>query len=316
MTSLTAKLVRRSHSTRIDAPAGVVYQLVADAARWPVVFGPTVHVEHIARSATDERFRIWATVNGGVSTWTSRRHLDPVGLRVTFEQERSQAPVASMGGEWSFRAIDADSCEITLDHHFTAVDDDPASIDWINTALDRNGEAELAALRRIAELGQPLDDVLFEFEDVVRTDGSAADVYEYIRRGDLWPLRLPHVHEATMTEDADGVQALTMVTRTADGTTHSTSSTRLCLPDNRIVYKQHEMPALLLGHSGQWTCTDDGGGATITARHLVAVNPAAIGAVLGPDSTLADARVFLRNALGDNSRTTLSFACRYAEERP
>jgi ribosome-associated toxin RatA of RatAB toxin-antitoxin module len=305
-------VVRRLHSTRIAAPAERVYGLIADVTRWPAVFGPTVHVEHLERSDTEERFRIWATVNGSVANWTSRRRLDPVGLRVTFEQERSQPPVASMGGEWSFRAAGDGGCELTLDHHFAAVDNDPVAIEWINAALDRNSEAELAALRRIAELGLPTDEVLFAFEDTVATYGRATDVYEFIRRGDLWPLRLPHVERATMTETEDGVQDLTMVTRTSDGATHTTQSTRICLPGKRLAYKQHRMPALLLGHSGQWTCADDG---TLTARHLVAVNPAAVADVLGPDKTLADARGFLRDALGENSRATLTYAREYAEER-
>ena len=44
----------------------VVYQLVADVTRWPVVFGPTVRVEHIERSPGHERFRIWAVVGEAV----------------------------------------------------------------------------------------------------------------------------------------------------------------------------------------------------------------------------------------------------------
>ena len=110
------------------------------------------------------------------------------------------------------------------------------------------------------------------------------------------------------------MQTLTMLTETADGSTHSTSSTRLCLPGNRIVYKQQVLPKLLTGHSGAWTCADSGAGSTITARHVVAVNPATVQEVLGPDATLADAREFLRSALGSNSRTTMSFAAAHAEQ--
>jgi aromatase len=307
-------VTERVHTTLIEAPADLVYQLIANVTWWPALFGPSLHVEHLWQEANAERFQIWATVNQEVKTWTSRRELDPGALTITFEQERSQAPIASMGGEWSFRTLGPNRCEVNLGHHFTAVDDDPQALAWISAALDRNSEAELDALRRIAESGHPPADVLFAFEDVVETSGSAADVYDYVQRGDLWAQRLPHVREVRMTEDADGVQTLTMLTETADGSTHSTSSTRLCLPGNRIVYKQHILPKLLTGHSGQWNCAESESGATITARHVVAVDPNAVTEVLGPDATLADAREFLRSALGGNSRTTLSFACAHAEE--
>jgi aromatase len=49
-----------------------------------------------------------------------------------------------------------------------------------------------------------------------------------------------------------------------------------------------------------------------TARHTVVINPDAVSKVLGPDRTLADAREFVRNALGTNSRTTMAHASAYA----
>jgi aromatase len=309
-----APAVERVHTTVIEAPAERVYALIANVTWWPALFGPSIHVEHLWQEGNAERFQIWATVNEQVKTWTSRRELDPGALTISFEQERSQAPIKSMGGEWSFRTFAPDRCEVILKHHFTAVDDDKEALAWIGAALDRNSAAELASLRQIAESGHPPQEVLFAFEDVLETRGSAADVYDYIRRGDLWAQRLPHVREVRMTEDADGVQTLTMLTETADGSTHSTSSTRLCLPGNRIVYKQHVLPKLLTGHSGAWMCVDSGSGSTITARHVVAVDPNTVEEVLGPDATLADARDFLRSALGSNSRTTMSFAAAHAEQ--
>jgi aromatase len=303
----------RSHTELVGAPAKVVYQLVADVKRWPAVFGPTIYVDYLWQDDAAERFQIWASVNGEVKTWTSRRELDSAGLHITFEQERSQAPIASMGGSWTFRETGPSRCEIELRHHFTAVDDDPGAVEWISTALDANSAAELGALRRIAESGHRLDEVLFGFEDVVRTEGPAAEIYEFIRRGDLWAERLPHVRAVQMTEDAAGVQQLTMETRTADGSAHATSSTRLLLSGNRIVYKQHVLPALLNGHSGQWTVDDAGGtGTVITARHVVALRPESVTGVMGPDRTLADARAFIREALGANSQATLEHACAYA----
>lgn len=90
--------IRTTHTRVVEAPADEVYGLVADVGRWPVIFEPSVLVRHLHRGDDEERFRLWATVNGQVTDWTSRRTLDAAGRRITFEQERSRAPIASMGG--------------------------------------------------------------------------------------------------------------------------------------------------------------------------------------------------------------------------
>jgi aromatase len=47
----------------------------------------------------------------------------------------------------------------------------------------------------------------------------------------------------------------------------------------------------------------------------VIVDTGNIHAILGPDAGVPEARVFLRNALGTNSRATLGHAKTYAEAR-
>lgn len=300
--------VRTEHSLVVGAPAENVYRLIADTPSWPVVFGPCVHVERQRFDGNTEQLRLWALVNDEVKTWTSRRVLDPGALRIDFEQERSQAPIASMGGAWILRPLADDRCEIVLEHHFTAVDGDSAALDWIGKAVDANSERELAALARLAEFGEPLDQVVFSFEDQVELPGALVDAYTFIDRADRWPSRLPHVGRLELTEEPGGVQRMEMDTVTADGSAHTTSSIRLCFPHERIVYKQLLPPALLLGHSGVWEFTVAHGAVKVTARHRVAVDVEAIPRLLGTGSTLADARKYLREALGANSRATLAVA--------
>ncbi|MGH3566948.1 MAG: aromatase/cyclase [Pseudonocardia sp.] len=304
------------HARIVHAPAVVLYELVADVSRWPVIFGPSLHVRHLQRGPTRERFELWALVGGQVKTWTSRRTLDASGLRITFEQERSHAPIMSMGGAWSFRALPGGRTQVVLDHHFSA--DGQRVIDWIAAAVDRNSEEELAALGRIAELDAPVSEIIDTFDDTVRLSGSAADAYTFINRSDEWPDRLPHVRRVLLREERPGVQHMEMDTVTADGSAHTTTSVRLCFPSEQIVYKQLVPPAMLLGHSGSWHFADvpgDSAGAVVTARHTVAINPSAAREVLGADSTLADVRHYLREALGGNGRATLAQAGSYAESR-
>lgn len=306
---------RTEHTLTAGAPGRVLYDLAADVTRWPAVFAPTVHAHHLARGDRDERFQLWALVGGEVKTWTSRRTHDPDGLRITFAQERPAAPIASMGGEWIFRELGDGRTEIVLAHEFSAVDDDAEAAARIHAALDRNSLVELAALARVAEAGHPVADVVFTFTDVVPVAGPAADAYEFVYRSDLWPRRLPHVDRVVLREDEPGIQDMEMDTVTEDGRTHTTRSIRVCLPHERIVYKQLVPPRLLLGHGGRWVFEDTGDGAVVTAEHTVAVDPAMVPEVLGEGATLADAREFLRSALGRNSRATLAHAGAFAAGR-
>ncbi|WP_248836465.1 aromatase/cyclase [Frankia sp. AgKG'84/4] len=299
-----------THTAVVAAPVAEVYRLVADVTLWPVVFGPTVHVEHLHRTSRDERFQLWALVGGQVRTWVSRRELDPDRHRITFRQERSHAPIAAMAGAWSLRPDGAGRTEVVLDHVFSVTD--PAELAAISAAVDRNSTEELAALRRFAELGPPLDELVDTFSDTVVLPGRLADLYDFINRGDLWPQRLPHVARVALTEDEPGIQHLEMDTVTADGATHTTRSIRVCAAPASIAYKQLVPPAMLLGHSGRWQFTERPDGVEVTATHTVAIDPAAAEGALGADDTLARARRYLRAALGGNGRATLDHAGRHA----
>ncbi len=299
-----------THSRVVRATAAVVYELVADVTAWPVVFEPSVLVRHLQRGPNEERFRLWASVNGEVKNWTSRRVLDPVARTIEFEQERSMAPIASMGGRWHIEAIDAESTTVTLDHRFTVLEG--TDIDVIAGAVDRNSTVELAALARIAELGHPVSEVIHSFEDTVVLDCPADQLYDFVFHSDRWPDLVPHVARVELTTDADGVQIMEMDTVTAGGIAHTTKSVRVCTP-GRIAYKQLLPPAMLFGHSGGWEFRDTPEGAVATARHTVAINPAMAREILGADTDLAAARAYLTEALTTNSRNTLLCAAGSSE---
>jgi aromatase len=292
------------HSRVVSAAAADVYRLIADVTRWPAIFESCIHVQHLHRGEGAERFRQWAVVNGHVKSWTSRRTLDPAGLRIGFEREADQPPIASTGGEWTFRSLAGGRTEIVLEHHLGAVggrQHSPA----ISAVVEGNSEQELAALARVAEQPHPVDDVVFSFADSMRLDVEAAQAYTFVSESDRWPDRLPHVRRVELQEGPSGVQDMVMDTVTRDGHTHTTRSIRLCFPTTRIVYKQLLPPALLIGHSGAWDFVETPGGARATATHTVAINTTRIGDLLGSGSTVADAQKYLRDVLGTNSRITL-----------
>lgn len=303
------------HEIVVRASAPEVYQLIAKVENWPRIFPPTIHVDHAERSGDQERIRIWATANGEVKGWTSRRTLDPAGLRIDFRQEVSAPPVASMGGSWILEPVDGRTCRVVLLHDYRAVDDDPGKLEWISQAVDRNSETELAALKDSVETLTGAGEQLLSFEDSVRVAGSAKDLFDFVDRADLWPERLPHVARAELTEESPGLQVLEMDTRSKDGSTHTTRSVRVCLDDHRIVYKQLVLPALLSLHTGCWTFREDDDGTVATSQHTVLIDTDRITKVLGEGADLAQARRMVREALGTNSRATLGHAREYAEAR-
>jgi aromatase len=302
------------HEITVAASAEVLYQLIADVANWPLIFGPTVHVEYLEREERSERIRIWATANDAAKTWMSRRELDPRGLRVDFRQEASQPPVGGMGGTWMVETVSDTESRVRLLHNFYPATDDPADLAWIEQAVDRNSKAELAALKANAELDGARPDLLLRIEDAIEIDGSVQDVYDFINEAQLWRERLPHVARVSLEEDTPGLQILEMDTRTKDGSTHTTKSVRVCLPHRKITYKQIQVPALISLHTGQWLFEDrPGSGVVATSRHTVRISEANIGKVLGEDAGLDDAREFVRDALSINSLATLGHAKEYAE---
>ncbi|WP_196812117.1 aromatase/cyclase [Nocardia sp. CNY236] len=306
---------RVEHGISIDAPAEVIYRLIIGVEDWPTVFPPTVHVECLERSGDSERIRIWATANGSVKTWISRREFDHERRQVTFRQEVSAPPVAAMGGQWVVEPTSASTSRVRLYHDYRAVNDDPEGLAWIEAAVDRNSQAELAALSAAATRTADDRELMLSFEDSISVPGRAEDVYDFLNRADLWPQRLPHVAEVALQEDVPGQQLLEMTTEAADGSVHTTTSIRICSPHDRIIYKQIGLPALMELHTGCWSVRGTETGVFVTSQHTVIIRRENIEPILGAGADSAQARAFIRNALGTNSRATLQHAKQYVEQR-
>jgi aromatase len=303
------------HQVTVQAAAGEVYRLIARVENWPHIFPPTVHAEVVEQAGDRERIRIWATANGEVKNWTSRRELDEPARRVDFRAEVFKHPVAEMSGTWLVEELSEGGCRVRLLHAYRAVGDDPGNLAWIDKAVDENSQSELAALKTAAQaIGSP-DSPLMSFEDRVRIDGSPADVYDFLNEAQLWQERLPHVVRVRLQEETPGLQILEMDTRIKDGSAHTTKSVRVCFPRSSIVYKQTTLPPLMTVHTGRWQISEHPEGVDISSRHTVVINEAAIGKVLGEMAGLAEAKRFVRDALSANSLATLRQAGRYAESR-
>ncbi|MFI6950042.1 aromatase/cyclase [Streptomyces sp. NPDC050422] len=301
------------HEITVGAPASAVYRLLAEVVNWPRIFPPTIHVDRVEQRGNEERIRIWATAGDEAKNWTSRRTLDPDGLRITFRQEVSAPPVAAMSGVWIIEPLGEQQARVRLLHEYRAVDDDPAGLVWIDEAVDRNSRSELAALRTNVEAAHAAADLTFSFTDSVTVTGAAKDLFEFVNDADRWAERLPHVASVRLTEDTPGLQALEMDTLAMDGSTHTTKSYRVTFPHHRIAYKQVTLPALLTLHTGIWTFEETADGTVASSQHTVTLDTDTIAAVLGPEATADDARKYVHGALSTNSLATLGHAKAYAE---
>jgi aromatase len=309
MSTRMTDLVTVEHTIDIAAPARVVYDLIADVASWPQIFHPTLHIDVLEQGDGHERLRLWATANGEVRNWVSRRELDPSALRIDFRQEVPSSPVNAMGGSWIITAVDAGQTAVRLLHDYRSDDED--SLPWIAAAVDRNSRSELGALKEAAELDLP--GLQFSFEDSIVIDGDAGVAYQFLERADLWPERLGHVASLDLAEDSDGVQRMVMETVTPDASVHTTESVRICFPEQRIVYKQIVTPPIMSAHTGQWHVHRDAGATIVTSQHTVRLRPDKVSDILGQDIPLSDAAAKVRAALSANSRLTLHAAKAYTE---
>ncbi|KAA0021669.1 aromatase/cyclase [Antrihabitans cavernicola] len=308
------------HRTACSAPADEVFALVRDVTAWPVIFGPTVHMDAVEAGSDGARTRqdmtIWAIAHDTVHSWKSIRNVDDAARTVDFQQVVSPEPLAAMSGSW--HVVDsqdgASGCEVILNHTFRLRSDNDADLEYVRKAVDTNSTKELAALRRAT--GGDGDCFLYEFVDEVDfAGGNPTAPLDFIWDGARWPERLPHVADVTLTSLQDDVQHLAMTTRTADSKEHETMSYRVRLDADRhptIAYKQTTLPPALVAHAGRWSIapsTKEAEQWSLRSWHGVLVDIEHCRELLGsPEAGIDEMKRAVRGALGGNSLVTMTAA--------
>ncbi|MGW7823523.1 SRPBCC family protein [Streptomyces puniciscabiei] len=304
---------QRVHSAQqtvsVAAPADVVYGLLADTPRRPVLLPALVHTERIDFDGAQENLRLWRLRHGQVSSALARRVLQPRERRITFELQDALLPGAPTSGLWSVAPDGADRCLLTLHQ-------ERAAGPWENSgALESDVRAELAALRDAAEHWHRLDELLLSFEDSVYVPGSPELVYDFLYRITDWAELVPHVEWVEVTEDRPGVQMTVLHTCAPEtGQTLVSEAVRLCFPAaGRIVHKETVTPDPVAAHYGEWYLEPDETGVRVVSVHHVMLRESAVEAVLGGGALLVDARRYVREWLGRSSTEVLSLARWHAE---
>jgi aromatase len=263
--------------------------------------------------AAEERLRLWTVGNGAVRSWTSRRSLDRDGLRIRFRHENASPPLASMAGEWVFVPLPGNATSVVLLHEFQAIGDHPGNTVLIKQAVDRNSTAELAAVKRAAELGDRLSTLVHSFADSVVIPSTLRPVYEFLYRVQDWPSLLPHVSRLIVDEAVPNMQTIEMDGGGPAGPVRTMNLVRICFPYHTIVYKQTEPPDVVSAHVGAWQLRPIAQGVRVTATNTVLVRPDRTGGQPGQPAAAEPVGDPIRQALRENSLATLLQAKRSAE---
>ncbi|MFI9754714.1 SRPBCC family protein [Streptomyces collinus] len=311
---------QRVHSARrtvpVTAPAHVVYGMLADAPRWPVLLPSYVHVERMDFDGAGETLLAWEFEDGRVRSSRLRRTLRPQARSVDFVQEDPAWPGDTVAGSWSVEPDGAERSLVTLRHEaphpFTAAGPD---------GLGADVEERLARLREAAERWDRLDELLLAFEERLRVDGPAELVYDFLYRVEDWPELIPHVDDSSVREDRPGTQVVVLDTGATDagptagsGEASGSETVRLCFPHaGRIVFKETAPPGPIAAHSGEWSLVPDETGLTVVCAHRVLLREESVEPTLGAGALPVDARRHVRERLGRESRETLRLAKWHAE---
>ncbi|MFJ6760998.1 MULTISPECIES: SRPBCC family protein [unclassified Streptomyces] len=313
---MSSQRVHASEQTAwVAAPAGVVYGLLADAVRWPLLLPSHVHVERMDFDGVRERLRLWDVRDERVRSFHVRRVLDPRARTVGFEQEDTARPGVPTTGLWTVEALGETESLLTLRQERTLEGLPAAETGRSRQEWQAEPAEQLAQVKQVAERWERLDQLLLSFEDSVHVDGPAELVYDFLYRIGDWPERVPHVESAGVIEDVPGVQLATVDTCAAPGgRTLTTRSVRLCFPSAaRIVHKELTTSRLIAAHSGEWSLVPDGGGVRVVCARQVMLREEAVEEVLGAGSGLVEARRYVRTWLGRAGTETLRLAGWHAQ---
>ncbi|MET9324312.1 SRPBCC family protein [Streptomyces sp. NPDC003038] len=315
---MSSQRVHASEQTAwVAAPAGVVYGLLADAVRWPLLLPSPVHVERIDFDGVRERLRLWLwdVAQERVRSFHLRRVLHPQSRTVEFEQEDTARPGAPTTGTWTVRARGENTSLLTLRQEHTLEGLPGAQSARSRQEWQAQAAAQLAGVKEIAERWDRLDELLLSFEDSVHVQGPAELVYDFLYRIEDWPQRVPHVEAASVSEDLPGVQVAAVDTCAAPGgRTLTTRAVRLCFPSAvRIVYKELITPELIAAHSGEWSLVPERDGVRVLCSRQVMLRDEAVEEVLGSGTGLVEARRHVRTWLGRASTETLRLAQWHAQ---
>jgi ribosome-associated toxin RatA of RatAB toxin-antitoxin module len=144
------------HTMTVDAPADVVYEVLADVLGYADLFPPTESVTMLEETETHQIARLVVDVSGQTQSWVSRRDLDRPNRTIAYRQLETAAIVKYMGGEWRALPLDDKRTQLVITHDFAArateqVPSQEEATRLLRAAVENNSHADLSAVRDESE---------------------------------------------------------------------------------------------------------------------------------------------------------------------
>lgn len=144
------------HTVTVEAPADVVYAVLADVEGYADLFPPTESVTMLEETESYQIARLVVDVSGQLQSWVSRRDLYPERRTIAYRQLENAAMVEYMGGEWRALPLDESRTQLIITHDFAArpteaVPSQEKATELLQAAVERNSHADLDAVRKEAE---------------------------------------------------------------------------------------------------------------------------------------------------------------------
>ncbi|WP_336053806.1 aromatase/cyclase [Streptomyces sp. CA2R101] len=224
-------------TAKINAPADRAFELIADPAQGPRFFPTVVHADRTEQNGDEDVVRRWVLAGEQVRCWRSRRRLDRGAGRIAFTHLEPAGPVRSLSGEWTFKD-EGDGNTLVELRHTIETEGGESALQEVVTATRTGAEGQLSRLTEVAEQYDILVGLEASYEASLVIKGSLADVYGYFEDSERWPERIPHCLSVTRSDPAPDVQIVEMDVRVPSGAIHTTKQVRVCLPGDRIVWRQ------------------------------------------------------------------------------
>jgi aromatase len=144
------------HTVTVNAPAHVVYDVLADVEGYARLFPPTESVTLMESGDSYQIARLVVDVSGERLSWITRRDLDAERRVIAYRQLETAPLVAHMSGEWRALELDESRTQLVLTHDFEArrpADGrctEQEATKLVQTAVERNSHDDLAAVQREA----------------------------------------------------------------------------------------------------------------------------------------------------------------------
>jgi aromatase len=144
------------HTVTVEAPADVVFAVLADIEGYANLFPPTQESTILEESETHQIARLVVDVSGQIQSWVTRRDIDRERRVIAYRQLENAPMIEFMGGEWRALPLDEKRTQLVITHDFAArpteaVPSQEKATELLRAAVDRNSDADLDAVRKESE---------------------------------------------------------------------------------------------------------------------------------------------------------------------